>query len=136
MAFEYSKEEWMRHANYELDLSEDDPELKAFYIKLVDFFTDYPHTENTLYFMPEALEKLFRHENLRQLTDHPNEWEQVTDELWRNKRNPRAYSNDGGHTTIMFPRFEENHSNNNIKLTNTPPKIMELFEKLKDIKNF
>jgi uncharacterized protein YxeA len=123
MAFEYSKEEWMRHANYELDLSEDDPELKAFYIKLVDF-------------LPEALEKLFRHENLRQLTDHPNEWEQVTDELWRNKRNPRAYSNDGGHTTIMFPRFEENHSNNNIKLTNTPPKIMELFEKLKDIKNF
>ncbi len=136
MAFEYSKEEWMRHAEYELDLAGDEPALKEFYLKMVDLFTNYPHTEHTLYFMPEALEKLFRHENLRQLTEHPNEWVKVADDVWRNKRNPRAFSNDGGMTTVMFPRFQENSTNNNIKLTNTPENVLELFNKLGEVKNF
>lgn len=136
MTVEYSKEKWIAHAISELDLADESPELREFYLKVLDVFTDFPHTEHTLYFTPEALEKLMRFENLRQLSNHENEWVQIAEGLWRNKRNPRAYSNDKGETVIMFPRFEENHVNNTIKPTNLHPKIYEAFEKLKDFKPF
>jgi hypothetical protein len=136
MAFEYSKELWMAHAKAELELAEESPELTEFYLKVLDVYTDFSHNKNTLYFTPEAIEKLMRFENLRQLTSHPNEWVQLSDELWRNKRNPRAYSNDGGETIIMTPRFDENYANNTVKPTNLPSFVDEAFAKLKDFKSF
>ncbi len=126
----------MEHAKLELELALEAPELVEFYLKVLDVFTDFPHDKNTLYFTPEAIEKLMRFENLRQLTEHENEWVQIDEELWRNKRNPRIYSNDGGATTITTPRFDENYANNTIKNTNLPPAIEEAFNKLKDFKPF
>lgn len=135
MAFEYSKEEWLRHAQFELELGESNEDLKNFYMKMVEAFLEYPHDEHTLYFMPNVLEKLFRHENIMGLSNHPSEWEKISDGVWRNKRNPRAISDDEGETVTMLPRLGENYQNNTIKPTNLPEKIEALFAALGDVKN-
>jgi hypothetical protein len=136
MTIEFSKEKWMAHAISELDLAMESEELREFYLKVLDVFTDFPHNENTLYFTPEAIEKLMRFENLRQLTEHDSEWVEISEGLWRNKRNPRAYSNDKGETVVMFPRYQENYANNTVKPTNLPPQIAEAFSKLDEFKPF
>lgn len=136
MAFEYSKEEWMRHAKTELDIVDEQPIYKEFYLKVLDVFTEFSHNQDTIYFTPEILEKLMRHDNLKPLTAHPAEWEEVGPEIWRNKRNPRAYSNDAGKTVIMTPRKDENYENNTIIPTNLPPHIEETMKSLRDVKNF
>jgi hypothetical protein len=136
MAFDYDKEKWMAHARLELELAGESPELTEFYLKVLDVFTDFPHDKNTLYFTPEAIEKLMRFENIRQLTEHPSEWIEIAEDLWRNKRNPRAYSDDAGETVIMTPRSNENYANNTVKPTNLPPDIEEAFNKYKDFKPF
>ncbi len=136
MAFKYDKEEWLRHVKSEMDLAAEQPHIREFYEKMMDAFVEYPHNENTIYYMPEVLRKMFAHENLRSLTEHPNEWVQVSDELWRNKRNPKYYSNDQGKTYFFAPHSGDNHSNNTIIPTKLPKDIEEAFDKLKDVKPF
>ena len=136
MAFKYDKEEWLRHVKSEMDLAAEQPHIREFYEKMMDAFVEYPHNENTIYYMTEVLIKMFAHENLRSLTEHPNEWVQVSDELWRNKRNPKYYSNDQGKTYFFAPHSGDNHSNNTIIPTNLPKDIEEAFDKLKDVKPF
>lgn len=127
MAFEYSKEEWMRHARFELDLMSEDSIYKEFYLKVMDTYSDFNHDEKTIYFTPETLEKLFRHKNLTYLTDHPNEWYQVGEGLWKNKRNPYAVSNDGGKSFIEFPPLDTN-MNTTILSQAMPERIDNLFK--------
>lgn len=136
MAFEYSKEEWMRHAKFEMSFISEQPEIAEFYLKVMDLFTDYPHTADTLYYMPITLGQLFRHENVIRLTQDENEWVQVSDELWRNKRNPHAYSNDAGKTVVKFPSYQPNYEDSTMQPTNFPPEVQELLRSLKDVKNF
>lgn len=136
MAFEYSKEEWLRHVKTEMDLAAEQPHIREFYEKMMEAFVEFPHTNQTIFYMPEVLRKMFAHETLRGLTEHPAEWEQVSDELWRNKRNPSYYSNDCGKTYFHAPHPETNMGNNTIIPSNLPPEIEATFERMKDVKNF
>lgn len=136
MAFEYSKEEWLRHVNSEMDLAAEQPHVREFYIKMVEAFVEFPHTNQTIFYMPEVLKKMFAHETLRGLTEHPAEWAQISDELWRNKRNPSYYSNDAGKTYFFAPHPDNNFTNNTIQPTNLPSDIEAAFDKLRDLKNF
>ena len=127
---EFSKEEWMRHAEFELSLVDNEPEIKELYLKMVEMYVDFPHTEATLRSLPLTLDKLFKHQNLSWTTDHPNEWIQVADGIWKNKRNPMIHSNDGGKTSITFPHPEDNYPNNNIQHATMPDIIREKFKNL------
>lgn len=136
MAFNYSKEEWLRHIKSEMDLAAEQPHIREFYEKMMEAFVEFPHTNNTIYYMPEVLRKLFAHETLRGLTEHPNEWVEISDELWRNKRNPKYYSNDRGKTIFLAPNPDDNYGNNTIIPSNLPPEIEDAFDRLKDVKPF
>lgn len=125
MAIEFSKEEWMRHAKYELGLVNEDPIYLEFYLKVIEAYCDFPHDERTLYFTPETLEKLFRHKNLSYLTNHEAEWYQVAEGVWKNKRNPLAISNDGGRSFVEFPPFDTNM--NTTLMANTMPPHIDSF---------
>jgi hypothetical protein len=129
---ELSKEEWLRHAKFELEFCGEVPELVEFYLKVVEVFWEYNHDERSLYFTPETIEKLIRHENLRALTDSPFEWDDLGNGVWRNKRNPTCYSNDGGRTKVVFPPLDSN-MDSNVLSQGLPDISKQQLEKLKDL---
>lgn len=130
---EFSKEEWMRHAEFELGVTGETDAYKELYMKVIDAYTDYPHDERTLQFTAAVLFDLMSHKNLATLSDNPDEWYVVGENIWRNKRNPRAYSNDAGETTIMFPEFRANFDNLNGKSEAMPDFLKEYWKKLNEI---
>lgn len=131
---EFSKEEWMRHLELELNLNhEGDEDIKEFYKKVIDAYTDFPHDERTIYFTSSALYHLMKHENLSPITDHPSEWRVIGEGVWQNKRNPRMYSNDAGTTTILFPDFEENFDKSTVITSGFPDKIKDKWKEIEDL---
>lgn len=129
---EITKEEWLRHAKFELELVNEIPELVEFYLKVVEVFWDYNHDERSLHFTPETIEKLIRHENLSALTDNPLEWRDLGNGIWRSKRNPICYSNDEGRTKVVFPPLDSNMDSNLIT-QGLPERVKEKLEELRDI---
>jgi hypothetical protein len=129
---EFSKEEWIRHAKLELEIVDEGQELTEYYLKVIEAFCDYNHDEKSLYFTPTTLEKLMRHENLSWVTSNPNEWRDLGNGLWRNKRNPNYYSNDMGKTKVEFPRLDTN-TNSNLNHEGMPESVNEKIDKLKDL---
>lgn len=129
---ELSKEEWLRHARFELELVHEVPEYVEFYLKVVEAFWDFEHDEKTLFMTPETIEKLLRHKNLSGLTSNPNEWKEVGEGMWQSKRNPLAYSIDRGKSIVTFPPLDSN-MNTTLIHDGLPAHVNEKIDELKDI---
>lgn len=129
---ELSKEEWLRHAKFELELVNEVPELTEFYLKIVEVFWEYNHDERSLDFTPKTIQKLLTHTNLTGLTSSPDEWSDLGNGIWRNKRDANAYSVDSGRTKVMFPVLDTN-MDYTLNAEGLPPRVLEKLEELKDI---
>ena len=100
----------IEHAERELDLlyPENSPvgdpaftssdRVKSDLLELVALLDTQNHSKSSGRHTLELLSKLLNFENLSPLTDNPDEWDEVKEGLWQNRRYPRAFSKDRGCT--------------------------------------
>jgi hypothetical protein len=96
----------VEHAERELALcgqTAEDPAYAASIVEAVRAFSShYGHSGGSASVAREQLHALLDFQNLAPLTSDPDEWEDRTEmsgtPLWQNRRNPKAFSSDGGKT--------------------------------------
>lgn len=98
-----------RHARRELELSgqyNSDPEYSESIIAAAEAFASYGHSGGSAVVAREQLHTLLRFGTLSPLTSDPNEWMDVSETsgtpMWQSKRNPQAFSVDGGKTWYLL----------------------------------
>lgn len=67
-------------------------------MEMVEKFAEAGHSGMSGEYAVQALNKLLRFQNLKSLTDNPEEWIEVGPDLWQNNRNGECFSKDGGKT--------------------------------------
>ena len=94
----------VQHARRELNAINEDPETVEGYLKVIQAFSDMRHSGTSAAHAIGTLALLFSYQNLSPLTDDPEEWMHIAKDvagqpnLWQNRRNPEAFSTDGGQT--------------------------------------
>jgi len=99
----------VEHARRELELcgqTAEDPKYAETIIKAVEAFASYGHSGGSAMAATEQLHTLLRFGTLSPLTDDPDEWMNVSEmsgyEMWQSRRNPSAFSTDGGKTYYLL----------------------------------
>lgn len=99
--------ELVNHAKRELAILGEEPETIEGYVKVIQAFADMGHSGGSASVAIPVINELLQFKNLRPLTDNPDEWflhgEGYDDsyKFWQNKRNPAAFSKDGGKTYYL-----------------------------------
>ncbi|QIK64123.1 hypothetical protein G7068_13650 [Leucobacter viscericola] len=88
----------VEHARRELELLGEEPQTVQGYLNVVQAFADMGHSGGSASVAIPVIHDLLQFKNLRPLTNSPEEWVNVADALWQNKRNSEAFSDDGGKT--------------------------------------
>lgn len=102
----------VHHARRELELIGEDPETVDGLLKVVEAFAAMGHSGGSAWAALGQLERLLRYEPLSPLTDDPGEWMHIAEEiagepsLWQSRRNPEAFSHDGGKTYYLLSERE------------------------------
>jgi hypothetical protein len=95
----------VEHARRELTLFGEDPETIDAIVSVVQAFADTGPSGGSAPYIIAYLEKLLRFEPLTSLTSDPAEWTDRSDLMerpfWQSKREPRAFSEDGGKTYYL-----------------------------------
>lgn len=92
------------HAHRELSLIGEEPETIMGYLNVIQAFADMGHSGGSASVSIPVINKLLQFENLTPLTDDPDDWIKIADEmsggedLWQNRRCSRMFSTDGGKT--------------------------------------
>lgn len=93
------------HAKRELSLINEDADTVAGVVKVVEAFASCGHSGGSAPVAISYLERLLRFQPLSPLTADPDEWEDRTEmsgtPLWQSKRNPEAFSTNGGGTYYL-----------------------------------
>lgn len=116
----------VEHARRELELIGEDPEVIAGYIKVFEAFSDMGHSGGSASVAIPVINELLQWKNLKPLTDDPEEWIHIADEIsgsenvYQNNRNSEAFSHDGGKTYYLLS--EGAHFSNREPLHNSVPK--------------
>jgi hypothetical protein len=105
----------VRHAMRELDLlgmPEDADDVDKLgrdgVLELVRVFANQGHSGGSAPWMIDVVERLLRFEPLTDLTDDPDEWMHIAEEmagepnLYQSIRKPSAFSHDGGQTYYLL----------------------------------
>lgn len=90
--------ELSKHAIKELQYIKEDPKVIIWYVSVIEAFSAFGHSGASAEYTTEVLYRLFKYKNLGPLTDNPEEWIQVGDNMWQNNRDFEAFSNNGGKT--------------------------------------
>jgi len=106
-AAEYAENEsnLVKHARFELERIGEEPEVIDWYLRVIREYTSFGHSGGSHMAIMPSLTRLLNFQPLGPLTNSPAEWfhhgsEILGDEngLWQNKRDGRAFSEDGGET--------------------------------------
>lgn len=99
------------HFRRELKLiGETDEEWISALIKIAEIFSSMGHSGMSAVIFTQTLSDLLSFKNLSPLTNNPDEWMQIYEEMlpdglpncWQNVRNSEAFSNDGGKTYYLL----------------------------------
>lgn len=95
----------VEHARTELERcgqTAEDPGYAASLVAAIAAFASYGHSGGSASVAIEQLHTLLQFRTLSPLTSDPDEWEDRTEisssPLWQNRRDPAAFSTDGGQT--------------------------------------
>lgn len=106
------------HAKRELEIIGEEPEVVDAYLKIVRIFADMGHSGASAMFAAPVIERLLSFKPLSELTDDPEDWIHVGEDIWgekggiyQNRRNGEAFSKDGGKTYYLL----SDHSNAKIQ---------------------
>ncbi len=111
------------HAKRELALAGNDEAFDESIIKAVEAFASYGHSGGSASVGIYILNDLLQFKNLMPLTDNPDEWILISEDVWQNKRNPEAFSNDGGITYYLLSEGGNDHNREPLHTAN--PHIKE-----------
>lgn len=93
----------VEHARRELGLIGEDPKMIEMYINVVQAFADFGHSGGSASVAIPTINALLQFKNLTPLTDDPDEWVSHSEGMIaQNKRNPDAFSEDGGKTYYLL----------------------------------
>lgn len=67
-------------------------------LDLVKVFAEQGHSGFSAGMAIGVFTRLAQYDNLTPLTDNPEDWVEVADSLWQNRRKSSAFSTDGGRT--------------------------------------
>ena len=86
------------HVNAELALTDLTEEAKVSIRLICSLYDGYGYFRRTDDNVQDLIHDLVKFKNLTPLTDDPDEWVQVADNIWKNKRRGDAFSLNGGKT--------------------------------------
>lgn len=86
----------IQHAERELSLLDNDRNFDDCILEAVYAFSKYGHSGGSVSYGINVLNRLLKFENLSELTNSNAEWIKVDAGYWQNRRNPEAFSIDGG----------------------------------------
>jgi hypothetical protein len=109
----------VQHAKRELELIGEEEWIVNGYLKMIRIFAGMGHSGGSASIFIPTLNALLSYNNLSPLTDSPNEWMQVTPDdedqgCWQSKRNPEAFSDDGGKTYYLLSEGGRMGNPNNV----------------------
>lgn len=99
------------HARRELQLIGEEEDVINWMVAVVEKFASYGHSGGSAEVCIPRLNQLLLFENLSALTNDPDEWidrsvESGGHPMWQSKRNPQAFSEDGGQTYYLLSERE------------------------------
>lgn len=89
------------HARRELELLGEEEGAIEWYCKVIQAFADFGHSGGSAAATIPVLYDLLRYQNLTPLTDTPEDWIEVADGMWQNRRCSRAFSENGGRSYYL-----------------------------------
>ncbi len=92
----------VEHARRELALIGEEQEFVDGYLNVIQAFADMGHSGGSASVAIPVINHLLQFKNLSPLTDDPEDWIQVGDRSWQNRRNPEAFSQDVGCTHYLL----------------------------------
>lgn len=92
----------VQHARLELERIGEEPETVRGYLEMISIFSRMGHSGGSASVFIPTLNELLQFNNLSPLTNDPEEWMDVTDGMWQNRRCSKAFSNDGGKTYTLL----------------------------------
>jgi len=98
---DHGKEELERAGLFDKD-SDYDGMLGEAVLELLQTFSKQGHSGFSAQLTMELFNKLAKYETLTEITDDPEEWMAVSEDMalgkgvWQSRRNPALFSNDGG----------------------------------------
>lgn len=97
------------HARRELELLGEEEEVILGYLRVIEAFSEQGHSGLSAMIAVNVIKDLLLYKNLTPLTDNPDEWTAISEEVmgggervWQSKRNPEAFSKDGGKTYYLL----------------------------------
>jgi hypothetical protein len=90
-----------KHAEYELKLLDEEPEIVEMYMNVVRAFSAFGHSGGSAMVAIPVITRLLSYENLSPLTVEKDEWiyhDQRHGNVWQSTRNSKMFSTDGGKT--------------------------------------
>jgi hypothetical protein len=102
----------VKHARRELEMVGEEPEVIDWYCRVIGEFASFGHSGTSAEITTQVISALLRFQNLTELTNDPVEWNYVSgptgeDAIWQSRRNPEAFSTDGGKTHYLLSETEE-----------------------------
>lgn len=92
------------HARMELTILGERQEVIDVTVEMIEAFNQLGHSGTSALIHLRIIHDLLNFKNLSPLTDNPQEWTKLVEEmtggedLWQSRRNPACFSNDGGKT--------------------------------------
>lgn len=98
------------HARRELEIAGFESEVYGTLLgdavmELIDVFDKQEHSGHSAYVVLTAFAEVAAFRTLSPLTNNPDEWMEVADGKWQSRRNPGAFSEDGGKTYTLNEEF-------------------------------
>ena len=97
----------VKHARRELELLGNGPMIDDHVLEIVKIFSEQGHSGSSAAYTINLINRLLSFEELAPLTNNPDEWYLVFDGMWQNRRNPAAFSTDGGKTYTVTTDRED-----------------------------
>lgn len=73
-------------------------ELADNIIEMIKVWSKTGHSGGSAFWTRDILHKLLGYQNLAPISSNPDEWMEVDDNMWQNKRSYSCFSHDGGKT--------------------------------------
>ena len=88
----------VKHAKYEMERIEVEPYIKDIVMQMITTFASGGHSGSSAMFTMMTFDRLANFKALSPLTNNPNEWVEVADDLWQSTRTSSSFSVDHGMT--------------------------------------